>query len=81
MLVEVFLLLTVYLAPYLLSPQLKEFCAQYQSQTIANMDKLAAVILKERLFNFPEGRDFDRVVVLRRFDQQSPRVSGIQGVQ
>lgn len=53
-----------YLVPFLKSQALKTFCEQHNKRNIAeihtsfaNMDRFRAMIHKQRLLYFPEGRD------------------------
>jgi hypothetical protein len=46
------------------NPALREFCLQHQGkslidihQSFANMDKISALIYKQRLLSYPEGQD------------------------
>ncbi|OJD22190.1 hypothetical protein ACJ73_06466 [Blastomyces percursus] len=62
---------------FLKSPEIKTLCQRYSQQTftqihksLINMDRIAALIYKERLFHFPEGRDFAGVMYHYQQDQQ-----------
>ncbi|DAA78601.1 TPA_exp: Uncharacterized protein A8136_2386 [Trichophyton benhamiae CBS 112371] len=57
------------LATFLKSKALSDFCLTYNKQSITqinksftNMDRIAAIIKKAKLLNFPEGQDFNGVL-------------------
>lgn len=54
---------------FLKNPALQEFCQQHNGQTLSqihesfvNMDRFSAIIHKQRLLMYPEGRDFNGVL-------------------
>lgn len=59
------------LAKFLRSPELEAFCQQYNASTpaeihasLSNIDRISAIIQKQRLLTYPEGQDFNGVVYI-----------------
>lgn len=55
--------LLIYLDSLLKNPALREFCQRYNKrslveihQSLANYDKISALIYKQRLLNYPDGQ-------------------------
>ena len=62
-----------FLAQFLCSPELKRFCAEHESyslpqihQSFVNTDRIAAVIRKDQLLHYPEGRGLNGVIFERK---------------
>ncbi|CBF71257.1 hypothetical protein AN6691.2 [Aspergillus nidulans FGSC A4] len=59
------------IAKFLRSPELEAFCQQYNASTpaeihasLSNIDRISAIIQKQRLLTYPEGQDFNGVVYI-----------------
>jgi hypothetical protein len=71
------------LASFLKSPFLKELCTRYERpsftqihQSLANMDRLAQVIYREKLIMFPSGQDLAGVEFEMRKRHRNPEEVG-----
>lgn len=67
------------LARFLQSPELQNFCQQYNKASLAqihnsfaNYDRIAALIKRERLLSYPEGRHFNGVLFEWKTKHQDP---------
>jgi hypothetical protein len=68
-------LLTIYLARFLRSPELETFCQQYNAlspaeihASFSNIDRISAIIQKQRLLTYPAGQHFNGVIYLYNTD-------------
>lgn len=71
-----FQILTNYLlAQFIRSPELESFCQQYDAYSLAeihasfsNVDRISAIIQKQRLMTYPAGQHFNGVIYLYNTD-------------
>lgn len=68
--------ITNYLAAqFIRSPELESFCRQYDAYSLAeihasfsNVDRISAIIQKQRLMTYPAGQHFNGVIYLYNTD-------------